>query len=64
MAGVREGLHSTARTNAGPWHIGRNGKHGPKMEGDPRRENSFNKESKTRLRAEYPGNKVETNNGQ
>lgn len=54
------GLHSTARTNARPWYIGRNGKHATKMEGDPRRENSFNKEAKTRLRAEYAGNKVET----
>lgn len=71
MAGVLGGLHSTARTNAGPWYIGRNGKHGIKMEGDPRRENSFNKEAKTRLRAEMRGirwrqasARVETNNGQ
>ena len=53
-------LHSTARTNAGPWHVGRNGKRGTRMEGDPRRENSFNKEAKSRLRAEYLGNKGKT----
>lgn len=60
MAGVTVGLHGTARTNAGPWHMGRNGKSESEMEGDPRRENSLNKEGETRLATEYLGNNVET----
>lgn len=49
------GLRGTARTNSGPWYMGRNGKGGSEMEGNVQRE-----KVETRLSTEYLENSVET----